>query len=118
MKQISFENTADIIKSAEDYLRPLIGRKLTSKEKNLVKEILDNEVGYTTVYDQKDRRHHVAKTMSERNWRMFLNKLVFVFDQQIKEFDAVLDSIVLLKSMDPNVIFGYTEDGINIESFD
>lgn len=116
MKNLFFESKEEMLNASQEYMRPLIGRKFTTKEKKLVSSLIAYK--YSTIADSHDRRKHIGVEISERNWNLFLNNLVVVFDDQIKLFDKVLDDIVLLKSQDPNVIFGYKEDGIIVETFD
>ncbi len=103
MKEIMFENKEEIIQASEDYLRPLIGRKLRGNEKEMVYHFF---IHYFDLENKEDEEI----LMSERKWLIYQNRLMILFDDQIKLFDSILDGIVLLKSKDPNVIFGYSEE--------
>ena len=109
MKEVIFEGINEVVEASEDFLRPLIGRKLKDSEKELVKNY------FTHYFELSTKKTHI--TLSERQWLIYTNRLTTLFDDQIKIFDAILDSVVLLKSKDPNVIFGYSEDGAKIEQY-
>lgn len=111
MKEIMFENKKEIIQASEDYLRPLIGRRLKDSEKEMVYH-------YFIHYFDLESKKEEEVLMSERKWLIYQNRLTVLFDEQIKLFDSILDGIVLLKSKDPNVIFGYSEDGATVEHLD
>ena len=111
MKEIMFENKQEIIQASEDYLRPLIGRRLKNNEKEMVYHFF---IHYFDFNEQKDEEI----IMSERKWLIYQNRLMILFEDQIKLFDSILDGIVLLKSKDPNIIFGYSKYGAEVDGLE
>lgn len=103
-----FESIQDIIEASEEQLRPLIGRRFTNEERDLVRKFF---------FHYFDIPEEEPVIITKRTWMIFSNRLVILFEEQIKKFDNLLDEIVLLKQADPNVIFGYTEDGMTIHDF-
>ena len=108
MKEMIFEGSKEIINASEDYLRPLIGRRLKDSEKEMV---------YKYFLHYFDFEESDIISISERRWKIYETRLAILFDDQIKLFDSILDSVVLLKSKDPNIIFGYSEDGAKIDKY-
>jgi len=104
-----FENIKEIIDASQEHLRPLIGRILTKEEKGLIKIYFYH---YFNIPEEE------PIMISKRSWIIFTNRLVILFERQIKEFDDLRDKIILLKQADPNIVFGYTDNGMTVHDFD
>ena len=109
--EMIFDDIKDVIAASQEFLRPMIGRNLRKGERQLVVQYFYH---YFEI-DPDEWNQHMA--LSKRRWILFTNKLVILFVDQIRLFDSILDRVVLLKAKDPNVVFGYKDDGIDIQSF-
>lgn len=104
-----FENVKEIIDASQEHLRPLIGRTLTKDERDLINIFFYH---YFNIPEEE------PILITKRSWIIFTNRLVILFERQIREFDELRDKIILLKQADPNIVFGYTDDGMMVHDFD
>ena len=104
-----FENVKEIIDASQEHLRPLIGRTLTKDERDLINIFFYH---YFNIPEEE------PILITKRSWIVFTNRLVILFERQIREFDELRDKIILLKQADPNIVFGYTDNGMMVHDFD
>ena len=100
--QVHFETTEEIINASQDYLKPLIGRLLTDGEKELVKQFFFH---YLEIKEIEE-----PIIISNRSWIIYSNKLTIMFENQIREFDNLLDQISIFRKANPDIISVLSEN--------